>query len=274
MEAIQAITLGIIQGLTEFFPISSSGHLIIIPKIFNWKGIVGTLSFDVALHLGTALALIIFFWKDWVKLVSNFITQLFSNRQNLTSEKYSRLFIYIIIASIPAAIAGVLLKPIIEASFRSVFLIGVNLIGFGILLWFFDKKGKVDKNMDRLKVTDAIFIGIAQAMALVPGVSRSGVTITTARLLNIDRETAVRFSFLLSTPVIIGAGVYTMKDVISDGIVNLQIFTIGFIAAAISGIIAIKFLIYISKTRDFTFFVVYRLVLGGILVLFSLLLKI
>ncbi|MEK7185762.1 MAG: undecaprenyl-diphosphatase UppP [Patescibacteria group bacterium] len=269
MEIIQAAILGIVQGLTEFFPISSSGHLIIIPKLFNWQGVVDSLSFDVALHLGTALALIIFFWKDWIKLTLSFIKKLTSDRRNLIKDENSRLFIFLFLASFPAGIVGFLFQDFIEQNFRSTLLVGATLIIFGILLWYFDKKGKTNKNIKEINLKDAIFIGMAQAISLIPGVSRSGVTITMARALNIDRESAVRFSFLLSTPAIIGAGFVSSRKIFNSGIDNLSIFSIGFIAAMVSGLFAIKVLLYLAKRQDFNLFVIYRILLGIFLIIFS-----
>ena len=269
MEAIQALILGIVQGLTEFFPISSSGHLIIIPKVFQWKGVVDSLSFDVALHLGTAFALIIFFWKDWIKLTLSFTEKLFTDRSNLIENENSRLFIFLFFASFPAGIVGFLLQDFIEQNFRSTLLVGITLIFFGILLWYLDKKGKTNKNIKTMRLPDAILIGIAQAVALIPGVSRSGVTITIARALNIDRESAVRFSFLLSTPAIIGAGLVSSRKIFNSGIDNLSIFSIGFIAAMVSGLFAIKVLLYLAKRQDFNLFVIYRFLLGTFLILYS-----
>lgn len=269
MEIVQAIILGIVQGLTEFFPISSSGHLIIIPKIFQWEGIVDSLSFDVALHLGTAFALIIFFWKDWIRLIINFLKKLIKDRKNLIKDNDSRLFIFLILASIPAGVMGILFQDFIEQNFRSTLLVGITLILFGILLWYFDKNGRTSKNIKEMKLKDAIFIGIAQAVSLIPGVSRSGVTITMARSLNMDRDSSVRFSFLLSTPAVVGAGLVTSRKVFNSGLDNLPVFLLGFIAATLSGLIAIKALLFIAKKNRLNLFVIYRIILGVFLIFFS-----
>src|SRR3989338_252667 len=268
MEFIQASLLGIVQGLSEFFPISSSGHLIIIPQIFNWQGTLDTLSFDVSLHLGTAAALVIYFWKDWIKLIGKFLRKIFFDRKKLLKDQDSRLFLLLVIGSVPAGIAGILFKDLIESNTRSVLLIGITLILFGILLWYFDRKGKNKKELIDISFKDATLIGVTQAISLVPGVSRSGITITAARFLNIDRESSVHFSFLLSTPAILGAGLIMSKDILETGFKNPQIFVIGFLFSAISGIFAIKFLIYLSKSKGFIWFVIYRFILGLFLVLF------
>lgn len=270
MELFQALVLGIVQGVTEFFPISSSGHLIIIPKIFNWSGIIDTLSFDVSLHLGTLTALVFFFWKDWAVLIESFLKTLFSDTRNILKNENSRLFTLLLIGSIPAGVIGFLFKDFIEENTRNTFLIGLNLIIFGFLLWYFDKKGKEKRNIKNINMRDTIIIGIAQSLALIPGVSRSGVTITAARANDIDRESSVRFSFLLSTPAILGAGLVSAKEMIKDGLGNYSIFLVGFIAAAVSGYLAIKFLILLSRRDNFNIFVYYRYLLGAFLIFFSL----
>lgn len=270
MELFQALVLGIVQGLTEFFPISSSGHLIIIPQIFHWNGIVDSLSFDVALHLGTVAALIIFFWKDWVRLISSFLSKLLTDRKNIFKDTNSRLFILLIIGSIPAGLIGFSLQHFIENNTRSLLLVGITLIVFGIFLWYFDKKGKQNRDLEKVSIKDALLIGIAQAVSLIPGVSRSGVTITAARVLNIDRESAVRYSFLLSTPAILGAGLVSAKGIVREGLGNPTVFLIGFIASAVSGFLAIKLLLYLAKRENFNIFVIYRIVLGFFLIFYSL----
>jgi undecaprenyl-diphosphatase len=267
VELFQAVFLGIVQGLTEFFPISSSAHLIIIPKILHWGDLLNSLTFNVALHLGTATALILFFWKEWISLFKSFAKNLIFNRKDLLDDKKSKQFLLIFLGSMPAGIIGALFKEFIEENTRSLILIGANLILFGFLLWFFDKNGKKNKKIEQINFLDAIFIGISQATALIPGVSRSGVTITAARYLNIDRESAVRFSFLLSAPAVAGAALITMKDLIQAGLSNPSVFTIGFLASFISGFFAIKFLIILSRTKDFNIFVIYRFILGAFLIL-------
>ncbi len=269
MDLLQALILGIVQGLTEFLPVSSSGHLIIIPKIFHWTGVVDSLPFDVSLHLGTAAALIIFFFQDFLRLILHFLEKLIKDRKNILKDPDSKLFLLLIIGSVPAGIAGMLFQNFIEENVRSTLLIGVTLIVFGLLLWYFDKIAKSTENIKQINFKDSIIIGIAQAIALIPGVSRSGVTITAARFRNIDREAAVRFSFLLSTPAILGAGLVTSRKLLNVGLGSPTIFVVGFFAALVSGIFAIKLLIYLAKRDNFNVFVVYRLVLGAFLLFYS-----
>ena len=270
MDLFHALILGIVQGLTEFLPVSSSGHLIIIPKIFHWGGIVDTLSFDVSLHLGTATALIIFFWKDWIRLTLHFFDKRFKDRKNILKDPDSKLFLLLIVGSVPAGLIGFLFQNFIEENVRSTLLIGVTLIVFGFLLWYFDKIAKNKENLKQINFKDAVIIGVAQAIALIPGVSRSGVTITAARAMNIDRESAVRFSFLLSAPAVLGAGLLTSRKLLKEGFGSPFIFLVGFLAAVVSGIFAIKLLLYLAKKDNFNIFVIYRLLLGAFLIVYSL----
>lgn len=269
MDLLQALILGVVQGLTEFLPVSSSGHLIVIPKILHWGGVIDSLSFDVSLHLGTAAALIIFFFKDFLRLIAHFFKKLLKDRKNIMKDPDSKLFILLIVGSVPAGLVGILFQNFIEENVRSTLLIGITLIVFGFLLWYFDKIAKNKENLKQISLKDAIIIGIAQAVALIPGVSRSGVTITAARFRNIDREAAVRFSFLLSTPAVLGAGLITSRKLLKDGFGNYSIFIVGFLAAVISGIFAIKLLLYLAKKDNFNIFVIYRFLLGVFLILYS-----
>jgi undecaprenyl-diphosphatase len=269
-QILPALILGTIQGLTEFLPISSSGHLIFFPEIFGWKGVVDSLEFDVALHLGSTVALVGFFWKDWVGILSKFFKLAFTEPKNILDDSSSKLLVLIVVGSIPAAIVGLFFKDFIETGVRSSFLVGVTLIVFGLLLWLADKAEK-GRSFDSVGWKDAILVGIAQAVSLIPGVSRSGITITAARSQKISREAAVRFSFLLATPAVIGAGLLTFKDLWQVGFVdNTNVFLIGAVSAAISGWLTIKFLLNFVKNRGFTIFVIYRVLLGVLLIIWSL----
>lgn len=268
-QVIQALFLGFVQGLTEFLPISSSGHLIIIPEIFNWTGVVDSLEFDVAVHLGTTLAVITYFWRDWANIFSSFFDSVFSDTKKVLENPSSRLLLLIIVGSIPAAIVGLLFRDFIETGVRSSLIVGVNLIVFGILLWITDKAVQ-EREFRKVGWKDTVLIGVAQAISLIPGVSRSGITIAAARSRGIKRDAAVRFSFLLSTPAIIGAGLLTSKELFYTGLTqNQSVFFVGFVAAAISGWIAIKFLLNFVKNNSFTVFVIYRIVLGSFLIIWS-----
>lgn len=271
VQIFQAAILGIVQGVTEFFPISSSGHLIVIPKILGWSGVVNSLGFDVAVHLGTAVALIIFFWRDWVRLIVSFIASVPRGFKGIFSDPDARLLILLIVGSIPAAIVGVLFKDTIETAFRSALLVGVTTIVFGIVLWFADSFKAAQKKISQVGWVDSIVVGVAQAISLVPGVSRSGITISASRYQKLDRISAVRFSFLLSTPAVLGAGLLSAKDF--QGGANFPVFLSGFIFATVTGILAIKFLIGFIQKHSFNIFVAYRVLFGVFLIAWALLIK-
>ncbi|OGY23005.1 MAG: hypothetical protein A2172_03105 [Candidatus Woykebacteria bacterium RBG_13_40_15] len=271
MQIFQAAVLGIIQGLTEFFPISSSGHLIVLPQIFGWNGVVNSLDFDIAAHLGTAAALIGFFWRDWVRLTTSFIAQTLRGFRGISSDSDARLLILLIVGSIPAAFVGILFKDTIETAFRSALLVGVTMVIFGLLLWWTDKVSVQERKTAQANLFDSIFIGVAQTISLIPGVSRSGITITAGRSQKFDRTSAVRFSFLLSTPAVLGAGLLSAKDF--QGGADFPIFLTGFIFATISGILAIKLLLGFVQKHDFNIFVVYRVLFGIFLIAWAILIK-
>lgn len=269
-DFFQALILGIVQGLTEFLPISSTGHLVVVPKIFGWEGVVSTLSFDVALHIGSTIAVLSFFWKDWARLLIAFSQNLSQGFGKIWSDHDSRLLLLLILGSVPAGLVGLALEDLIETSLRSLSLVAAAMIGFGLVLFWADRlAGK--RGVEKANLADAIFVGIAQALALIPGVSRSGITITAGLMRGMSRESATKFSFLLSTPAIVGAALLKSKDVVSQGLDGQQgIFLVGMIAAAVSGWVAIKFLITFVQTNTFRVFVVYRIVVGiAILVIAS-----
>lgn len=254
MSIWQAIMMGIIQGLGEFLPISSSGHLVLAPWLFDWQ--VPGLTFDIALHMGTLLAVVLYFWKDWIKLFRAALTG--KDKEN------RRIFWFLVVASLPAAVMGFLFKDIIENILRSPLIVGVMLIVFGIFLYLADRTSQI-RRLDSLTLQDALLIGMAQALALVPGVSRSGVTMTAARMFSYTREEAARFSFLLSTPVIFGAGVLEISNM-NLGEINLP-FLMGVLASGIVGLLCISFLMKFLKRCSFNIFVGYRILLGITIIL-------
>lgn len=251
-ELFQAIILGIVQGLTEFLPISSTAHLILFPWLFGWQGQINTLTFDVALHGGTLLALLVCFYRDWINMLLHDRKMLFT----------------ILAAIVPAGIAGIAFHDMIEHTLRSPLVIAGSLVFFGWLMIVAEKAGKQAKR--KVSFVDAMIIGCAQAVALIPGTSRSGITITAGLFSNIKRETAARFSFLLSTPVIAGALLLEGRKLLKHpGNYQLDLFAVGFIAAFISGIIAIQFLLWYLKKHPLHSFAYYRFALAvGILVLY------
>ncbi len=253
-STIQALILGAVQGLTEFLPVSSSAHLIIVPWLFGWDD--PGLAFDVALHLGTLVALIVYYWKVWLDLLSSLVSG---------SQESRRLLFLLIIASIPGAIIGFALEKEAETIFRSPLLIAGTMSVLGIALWLCDRMARSARIMTELTVRDALLIGFSQALAIVPGVSRSGATITMARALGIQREDAANFSFLMATPIIAGAGLLESRKLLAEGL-NAPLLW-GFLASAVFGIAAIAGLIRFVRTRTYRPFAWYRLALAALVVL-------
>jgi undecaprenyl-diphosphatase len=243
--------MGVIQGLGEFLPISSSAHLVLAPWAFGWED--PGLSFDVALHMGTLFAVAAFFWRDWIELFSEAII-IRRGSQKAT------MFWYLMVATIPGGLAGYLLEEQAETIFRNPLIIAVMLISMGIILYLVDRYASNMKVMNKITFKDSLLIGLSQAFAIIPGVSRSGVTMTAGRALGMTRETAARFSFLLSTPIILGAGVMKIRD-IAPGDINLAFMT-GVVSAALVGFLSIGFLLKYLTERSFALFVWYRLLLG------------
>jgi undecaprenyl-diphosphatase len=260
IEIFQATFLGIVQGLTEFLPVSSSGHLIFLPNLLNWRGVVDTLSFDVALHVGTTIAVIWFFWADWLRIIKAFFSNL---GKNLTRDPDSKLLLMVLVGSIPAGVVGLMFKEFIEDNTREPLLVAATLFIFALVLLLSDKLGSKKREFGSIGWFDAVFIGAAQAMSLVPGVSRSGITISAGLFSGLDRQAATRFSFLLSTPAITGAALLSLKGLLdSSAGGNLTIFIVGTISAAVVGWLAIKFLLKFVASNNFNIFVWYRILLA------------
>ncbi|RNC70690.1 MAG: undecaprenyl-diphosphate phosphatase [Desulfuromonadales bacterium] len=265
MNPLHAAVLGALQGLTEILPISSSAHLILVPWLMGWPE--SGLTFDVALHLGTLIALCIYFRRDIAELVVNGIAALSGGMRS----QVTRLPWYIIAGTIPAAVAGKTLEEPIEELFRSnPTVIAALLIGFGILLALADTLGSKRLRMDRVDLRVAITIGIAQCLALMPGVSRSGVTITAALFLGFTRETAARFSFLLSLPIVAGAGILKVGHLVKQGIPQGELapLLIGIGTSAFFGYLSIALLLKLVQRHSLYPFVWYRLVAGAAILLF------
>lgn len=260
MTFFQAIIYGILQGIGEFLPISSSAHLIAVPQVFKWPD--PGLSFDVMLHLGTLVAVVAFFWKDWIRLIT----------AGLKGAKTTdgKLFWFLVVASVPGALIGMALEKKAETAFRSLLLIGIMLIIMGVVLYVVDKYGKKKVPLEKIGLKRSFFIGLAQAFAIVPGVSRSGSTMSMALLFGLTREAAARFSFLLSTPIILGAGLVKLKDIIHTPHDQLPMYIAAFATAAITGFLSIKFLLDYLKNKGFGIFVVYRVVVGLIFIAVAL----
>lgn len=258
--------MGIVQGLTEFLPVSSSGHLIIVPFLFGWHDpFIDSLAFSVMLHIGTLLALLIYFWADWLRLVPAGLAAL--RDRSLRNDPDRRLAWLLLAATIPAAVVGFLFNDIIESNVREVGLVALTLVVGGGILWLADRRGGRAKGVADVSFPVAIGIGVAQAVALVPGISRSGISISAARFAGLDREAAARFSFLMATPVTAGAAIFELRKLVSGeaGVdVSLEPLVIGMVAAFISGMLAIGVLLRYVRTRSLDVFVWYRLVLAGV----------
>jgi undecaprenyl-diphosphatase len=269
METLfQAFVTGIVQGLTEFLPISSSGHLIVVPYILGWRDpFITSLSFSIVLHLGTLVALLVYFWRDWARLVPAGLAAL---RERSFRDDPDRRLAWLVAATLPPAIAaGLLLEDLIEHQFRQPLLVALMLVVGGAIMWVADRHGRKRSDMDQLGFGGAFFIGCAQALALVPGISRSGISISAALALGLTREAAARFSFLMATPIIAGAGAFEARRLLlgEAGVpVDVGVALVGFVAAAVSGLLAIAGLLRYLRERPLTVFVVYRIVLAGVVV--------
>jgi undecaprenyl-diphosphatase len=281
-QILQAILLGIVQGLTEFIPVSSSAHLVVVPWLI--EPITGIsdfgLSFDLALHLGTLIALLFFFWHDWVRYISAGVASL---RDRAIAGDHDRLLAWLlVIGTIPGAIAGFLGDSFIESVFHqpgaghaaaAMLGIAILMIIMAILMWLAERMAQHIRGMDQIDLRDAILVGLAQALAILPGVSRAGSTITMGLGVGLQRPAAARFSFLLGTPIIAGAGLKKMYDALKSGLLaqDAAIFIAGFIAAAIVGYFCIRILLGFLQKHTVMIFVYYRLVVGFLIVLFVLL---
>jgi undecaprenyl-diphosphatase len=255
MDLVQAIVLGIVQGLTEFLPISSSGHLILVPWLLGWHdpGLV----FDVALHFGTLVALVAYYWRTWIELLLH----------------DQRLLLLILAGSVPAGLIGLVGEKISETHFRQPWQIGVGLVVFGLLLYWADRAGAKVRDGKDLTLASALVIGGAQGFAAVfPGISRSGITITTALVLGFKRETAANVSFLLATPITAAALLWAARHLVSGGEpgVGAPAFLAGILASGVVGFLAIHYLLRYVRTRSYAPFVAYRIVVGVLVVLLAL----
>lgn len=266
MDIINVIILGILQGIAEFLPISSSAHLIIARDVFQIGVDMASnveLTFDLALHFGTLLAIIIYFWTDLWNILIKGVTK-------GPKDKEGKLFWFLILATIPAGVVGVLFEDVFDTFFRKqLWLIAIALIVMGIIIYLVDKKSKDTKDMNKMKWSDALIVGISQVFALIPGFSRSGTTITASRSLGINRTDSAKFSFFLSVPVVLGATLFTLlKDntitIISE---NLVIFGLGILISFVTGLLCISFLLKYIRKNDFKLFMIYRIILGIVVLL-------
>jgi undecaprenyl-diphosphatase len=263
----QAIVLGLVQGATEFAPVSSSGHLILVPWMFGWALIGDTdmqKSFDVALHMGTLLGALIYFRHDVARYASAWFRSIATRRMSTPDE---RIAWALVVGTIPGAIIGALFENVIQEKLGAPWLIAVMLVAFGIVLVIVDRRARSDLDFDSIGPKEGLLLGTAQALALQPGVSRSGVTITAARAIGLDREAAARFSFLLSLPIIAGAGAYKAVDLAQTGLQgHAAEFVAGMAASAVSGFVVIWGLLRYLRRHDFTVFLGYRVAVAAVVV--------
>lgn len=260
IDIIQSLVLGFVQGLGEFLPISSSGHLIITSWILGWKD--QGLAFDVALHWGTLMAVLIYFRQDISKLTRSFFASLVPSKRDFANEPSQRMSWLVILGTIPAAIAGKLFEEQVSTVLRSPLTVIITLSLGAMVIFVVDRWGSKIKHMHDLSCKNALIIGCAQAVAIIPGVSRSGSTIVAGLALGLTRQQAARFSFLLSAPIILGAGLLELPAIFAQP--NLYLVFIGFISAGLFGFVAIHFLMRYVESRSFDLFAWYRLALAVI----------
>lgn len=281
---VQAIVLGIVQGLTEFLPVSSSAHLILVPWLLNWDDpVITSLPFDLALHLGTLLAVLAFFAKDWVRLLRAGVASLVERK--IGNDPDRRLAWLIVLASVPGAVVGALAESKVEQVFHApneplaqwaVIAIAIVIALLGLALFIAERVAKHVRDMTRMTFLDALLIGASQALAIFPGVSRSGATITAGLFLGLKRDDAARFSFLLSAPIIAGAGLKSMYDVLKAsqagalGADEAGLYGIGFVASAVTGFLAIRFLLQYLRRNSTDIFVYYRWALAVLIIVAAL----
>lgn len=258
---LKSIILGIIQGIGEFLPISSSAHLILVPYLFGWEQ--SSLAYDIALHFGTLLAVLVIFFKDWWNLFIGAVDKVTKGKDSFEN----KMFWYLVIATIPGALLGVLLDDVVENIFRQkIWLIASSLAIMGVLIYlgdrWADKHYKIETDFKHISLKQAFLIGLSQALAIIPGFSRSGTTILTARLLGLSKSAATKFTFLLSVPIIAGATILEIGNLAFTWETLMGVFT-----AFIVGIFSIKFLLNYIKKHDFSVFAIYRVIFAAIILI-------
>lgn len=262
---VQALVMGIVQGLTEFLPVSSSGHHIVVPFLLGWNdAFISSLAFSVMLHIGTLGALLVYFRADWFRLVPAGLAVV--RDRSFRGDPERRLAWLLAASTIPAAIAGLLLEDLIETAFREIGLVAVSLMLGGGILWLADRRGGRSRGIHDVTLPIALGIGAAQALALVPGISRSGISISAARFAGLDRAAAARFSFLMATPITAGAAVFEVQRLLSGDVavdVSAGPLAVGLLAAFVSGTLAISVLLRFLRTSSLEVFVWYRLALAA-----------
>lgn len=261
MSLIQSSILGIIQGVSEFFPVSSTAHLVLLPWFFSWHD--PGLAFDVALHIGTLLALIYYFWREWTAIIAELLGGVF--RSGFKDHPNGRIGVIIIIACVPGGLAGVLFEKQASGILRDPVAIAVTLFFFALVLYFSDRFSGRDKKISEMSVWDGLIIGLFQAIAIVPGVSRSGISITGGLMRSFKRDEAARFSFLIAAPIIAGAAIFESRHLDFATVASLP-FLAGILSSAFFGFLAIKYLLKYVQKGSYTVFVIYRIALAAVIV--------
>lgn len=269
MEAlIHAAILGMVQGLTEFLPISSSAHLILVPKLLGWNDpFIDSAAFDVMLHMGTLVALLVYFWRDLIEILGAWLASIRDRR--IGKDPQRRLAWLLVVSVVPAAILGAGLENFFDQAFREHYQwIALFVLVGATLLWLGERRGTRTRGLDGMVLRDAVTIGAAQALALFPGISRSGITIAAGLLLGLKREAAARFSFLMAVPVIAGAGIWKARTLVGASLGGTQVneLVVGIVTSAIFGFVAIAFLLRFLRTNPTTVFIAYRIVLAAVIV--------
>jgi undecaprenyl-diphosphatase len=271
---IQAAILGIVQGLTEFLPISSTAHLILVPQFLGWdNSFITSAAFDVMLHMGTLAALLIYFWRDLWRLLKAWLSSI--RDRSIAANSDRKLAWLLFVSVVPGALIGAFGESFFDTFFRQpsslIYIAGLLVIG-ALLLGLAELVGRRNREMPDMAWRDAVIIGLAQALALFPGISRSGITIGAGLFVGLKREAAARFSFLMATPIILGAGLWKGRELIGGGLTSGDVLPliVGLLAAAISGLLAIAFLLSYLRRRSTLIFIVYRFVLAALIVLFVL----
>jgi undecaprenyl-diphosphatase len=266
--ALQALIMGIVQGFTEFLPVSSSGHLIALPYLLGWDdAFINSLAFSVMLHLGTLVALLVYFRADWARLVPAGLATI--RDRSFDADPDRRLAWLLVAATVPAALAGLLLGDVIESTFREPQVVALTLVAGAGLLWVADHVGGRARGVEDVTFPMSIGIGAAQALALIPGISRSGAAISAARLAGLDRAAAARFAFLMATPITAGAVLFEARKLVTGeaGVtVEAVPLIVGLVASLVAGMVAIRFMLDYLRTRSLDVFVWYRLVVAAIVI--------
>jgi len=267
-QLVQAIVLGIVQGLTEFLPVSSSGHLIVVPALLGWDDpFIESLAFSVMLHVATLLALLIYFRSDWLRLIPAGLATI--RDRSFRGDPDRKLAWLLAASTVPAVIVGVLLDDLVETAFREPRLVAMTLVAGAVVLWVADRLGSKQREISGLTFRAAIGIGAAQALALVPGVSRSGISISAGLFAGLDREAAARFAFLMATPITAGAGLWELRKIVSGEVdVALPIVPLlaGMATSLVAGLLAIAVLMRYLRTNGVGIFVAYRIALAALVV--------